>query len=165
LSVKNLFLEESVKTQIKKCRFDFVKSLLDVKQQDQTELSFGKLEMPRLKDLKESIFPPTTEKIAVAGLVRLNPDDVIRSSNEMNWLQILQMTTKIFKSSSISLMKKRKNTRTNFPSFMPERVPLTTTPCFSIQVSMTLKSYLLMKKELKDMMNCVRRRITEFSKF
>lgn len=60
--------------------------MFDVKQQDQTELGFGKLEMPRLKDLKNSRFPPTTQNIAVAGLVRLNPDDVIRSSNEMNWL-------------------------------------------------------------------------------
>ena len=59
--------------------------------------------MPRLKDLKNSRFPPTTQNIAVAGLVRLNPDDVIRSSNEMNWLKILQNDDKDFEEFKYSL--------------------------------------------------------------
>jgi len=79
-------LEESIKTLIKKARFDFIKSLFDVKQQDQTECGFGKVEMPLLKDLKNSRYLPTSKNIAIAGLVRLNNDDAIRNSNEMNWL-------------------------------------------------------------------------------
>jgi hypothetical protein len=82
-------LEDSIKTLIKKYRFDFAKSIFEEKQKDQTEPGFGKLEMPLFKDVKNSRFLPSSQNIAVAGLVRLNSDDVIRNSNEMNWLKCL----------------------------------------------------------------------------
>ena len=59
--------------------------------------------MPQLKDLKNTRYIPTSQIIAVAGIVRLNPDDVIRNSNEMNWHKCLQDDEKDFEEFKYSL--------------------------------------------------------------
>ncbi len=77
--------------------------MFDAKQKDQTELGFGTLEMPQLKDLKNSRYLPNSQIIAVTGIVRLNSDDVIRNSNEMNWHKCLKEDEKDFEEFKYSL--------------------------------------------------------------
>lgn len=65
-----------------------MKNLISVKQAEESELGFGKLEMPKFKELKANV-AAFSQSIALAGIVRPNCDEVILESNEQNWFKRL----------------------------------------------------------------------------
>jgi hypothetical protein len=57
---------------------------------EETKPGFGKLEMPKLNDLKLNRCPPNSSAVALAGVIRVNHDDLMLGSNEQNWLKRFQ---------------------------------------------------------------------------
>lgn len=66
-----------------------MKNLIRIKQVEESDLGFGRLEMPKLKDLKINR-PTSSQNIALSGIIRPNFDDVILGSDEQNWFKRLQ---------------------------------------------------------------------------
>jgi len=64
-------------------RFREQKTLIQSKQSNETELGFGTLAMPSLHELLLSTKHVSTQRICNAGLVRLNRDDTLQSTEDL----------------------------------------------------------------------------------